>query len=108
MPQDFWTCFNCIHIEAIPGKKQTPESIINAAIFPAGSKPDDSPLFVLCVNDTCSFTWTGDEHINQVSSAFFGHIAVWRCPSNEVSRGLMNIGYEFCFFKLVSQKPVQY
>uniref|UniRef100_A0A915CIQ6 E3 ubiquitin-protein ligase UBR5 n=3 Tax=Parascaris univalens TaxID=6257 RepID=A0A915CIQ6_PARUN len=52
-------------VMAIPGKKQTPESIINAAIFPAGSKPDDSPLFVLCVNDTCSFTWTGDEHINQ-------------------------------------------
>ncbi|KHN70778.1 E3 ubiquitin-protein ligase UBR5 [Toxocara canis] len=49
----------------VPGKKQTPEAIVNAAIFPAGSKPDDSPLFVLCVNDTCSFTWTGDEHINQ-------------------------------------------
>uniref|UniRef100_A0A914YMX1 E3 ubiquitin-protein ligase UBR5 n=1 Tax=Panagrolaimus superbus TaxID=310955 RepID=A0A914YMX1_9BILA len=26
---------------------------------------DDSPLFILCYNDTCSFTWTGDEHINQ-------------------------------------------
>uniref|UniRef100_A0A7E4ZWY5 E3 ubiquitin-protein ligase UBR5 n=1 Tax=Panagrellus redivivus TaxID=6233 RepID=A0A7E4ZWY5_PANRE len=26
---------------------------------------DDSPLFILAYNDTCSFTWTGDEHINQ-------------------------------------------
>uniref|UniRef100_A0AC34RRG3 E3 ubiquitin-protein ligase UBR5 n=1 Tax=Panagrolaimus sp. JU765 TaxID=591449 RepID=A0AC34RRG3_9BILA len=26
---------------------------------------DDSPLFIVCYNDTCSFTWTGDEHINQ-------------------------------------------
>ncbi|GMT08227.1 hypothetical protein PENTCL1PPCAC_30401, partial [Pristionchus entomophagus] len=34
-------------------------------IFPAGCRPDDSPLFILCYNDTCSFTWTGDEHINQ-------------------------------------------
>ncbi|CAD5234617.1 unnamed protein product [Bursaphelenchus xylophilus] len=25
----------------------------------------DSPLFILCYNDTCSFTWTGEEHINQ-------------------------------------------
>ncbi|CAJ0569277.1 unnamed protein product, partial [Mesorhabditis spiculigera] len=23
------------------------------------------PLFVLCYNDTCSFTWTGQDHINQ-------------------------------------------
>ncbi|XP_047482711.1 E3 ubiquitin-protein ligase hyd-like isoform X2 [Penaeus chinensis] len=34
-------------------------------IFPRGSNPDDSPLHVLCYNDTCSFTWTGAEHINQ-------------------------------------------
>jgi E3 ubiquitin-protein ligase EDD1 len=26
---------------------------------------DNSPLFTLCTNDTCSFTWTGEEHINQ-------------------------------------------
>lgn len=37
-------------------------------IFPKGSNPDQSPLHVLCCNDTCSFTWTGAEHINQVSS----------------------------------------
>jgi E3 ubiquitin-protein ligase EDD1 len=37
-----------------------------AAIFPHNAPPDHSPLFVLCCNDTCSFTWTGQEHINQV------------------------------------------
>ncbi|KAI6173317.1 E3 ubiquitin-protein ligase UBR5 [Aphelenchoides besseyi] len=25
----------------------------------------ESPLFLMCYNDTCSFTWTGEEHINQ-------------------------------------------
>ena len=30
-----------------------------------GCTPDDSPLHVLCSNDTCSFTWTGAKHINQ-------------------------------------------
>ncbi|XP_066269411.1 E3 ubiquitin-protein ligase UBR5-like [Branchiostoma lanceolatum] len=34
-------------------------------IYPPGSNLDDSPLHVLCCNDTCSFTWTGAEHINQ-------------------------------------------
>lgn len=38
-------------------------------IFPKGSNPDHSPLHVLCCNDTCSFTWTGAEHINQVNIA---------------------------------------
>ncbi|VDN40580.1 unnamed protein product [Gongylonema pulchrum] len=48
------------------GKKQSSDATLNSIIYPAGSKPDDSPLFMLCMNDTCSFTWTGDEHINQV------------------------------------------
>jgi E3 ubiquitin-protein ligase EDD1 len=34
-------------------------------VYPTGSAPDDNPLHVLCCNDTCSFTWTGAEHINQ-------------------------------------------
>ncbi|XP_059478559.1 E3 ubiquitin-protein ligase UBR5 isoform X3 [Neocloeon triangulifer] len=34
-------------------------------VYPSGSAPDDNPLHVLCCNDTCSFTWTGAEHINQ-------------------------------------------
>ncbi|XP_068224173.1 E3 ubiquitin-protein ligase UBR5 isoform X7 [Palaemon carinicauda] len=38
---------------------------VSQMIFPRGSNPDDSPLHVLCYNDTCSFTWTGAEHINQ-------------------------------------------
>lgn len=39
---------------------------ISAMILPADASPDLSPLFVTCCNDTCSFTWTGAEHINQV------------------------------------------
>lgn len=35
-------------------------------IYPSGSSLDNSPLHMLCANDTCSFTWTGAEHINQV------------------------------------------
>ena len=37
-------------------------------LYPTGSSLDNSPLHVLCCNDTCSFTWTGAEHINQVSA----------------------------------------
>ncbi|EDV98558.1 E3 ubiquitin-protein ligase hyd [Drosophila grimshawi] len=36
-----------------------------AMIFPSGSPADQSPLHVICFNDTCSFTWTGADHINQ-------------------------------------------
>ena len=36
-------------------------------IYPKGSSLANSPLHVICCNDTCSFTWTGNEHINQVS-----------------------------------------
>lgn len=39
---------------------------LEAMIFPKGSNPDLSPLHIICCNDTCSFTWTGAEHINQV------------------------------------------
>ncbi|XP_032678676.1 E3 ubiquitin-protein ligase UBR5 isoform X6 [Odontomachus brunneus] len=37
----------------------------SAMILPSDASPDLSPLFVTCCNDTCSFTWTGAEHINQ-------------------------------------------
>uniref|UniRef100_UPI00358E0F24 E3 ubiquitin-protein ligase UBR5-like isoform X5 n=1 Tax=Myxine glutinosa TaxID=7769 RepID=UPI00358E0F24 len=40
-------------------------SDLMSMICPVGTNPDDSPLYVLCCNDTCSFTWTGAEHINQ-------------------------------------------
>uniref|UniRef100_A0A8C7NHR3 E3 ubiquitin-protein ligase UBR5 n=1 Tax=Oncorhynchus mykiss TaxID=8022 RepID=A0A8C7NHR3_ONCMY len=41
------------------------DSVFMEMICPTGTNPDDSPLYVLCCNDTCSFTWTGAEHINQ-------------------------------------------
>ncbi len=34
-------------------------------LYPAGSAFDNNPIHLLCCNDTCSFTWTGAEHINQ-------------------------------------------
>lgn len=40
-------------------------------ILPADASPDLSPLFVTCCNDTCSFTWTGAEHINQVNTYIY-------------------------------------
>ncbi|XP_055716882.1 E3 ubiquitin-protein ligase hyd isoform X7 [Phlebotomus papatasi] len=40
-------------------------TVRDSMIFPPGSNPDQSPLYVLCCNDTCSFTWTGADHINQ-------------------------------------------
>lgn len=49
-------------------EKEDADSVFMEMICPAGTNPDDSPLYVLCCNDTCSFTWTGAEHINQVSS----------------------------------------
>ncbi|XP_035208848.1 E3 ubiquitin-protein ligase UBR5-like isoform X3 [Stegodyphus dumicola] len=41
------------------------QKFMQPMIYPRGALPDDSPLHVLCYNDTCSFTWTGAEHINQ-------------------------------------------
>ncbi|XP_034947480.1 E3 ubiquitin-protein ligase hyd isoform X2 [Chelonus insularis] len=37
----------------------------SSMILPPDVSPDLSPLFVTCCNDTCSFTWTGEDHINQ-------------------------------------------
>ncbi|XP_022696858.1 E3 ubiquitin-protein ligase UBR5-like isoform X3 [Varroa jacobsoni] len=34
-------------------------------IYPVDAPAEDSPLHVLCSNDTCSFTWTGAQHITQ-------------------------------------------
>jgi hypothetical protein len=49
-------------------QQQYKAAAVAAMVYPAGSSPDDSPLHVVCCNDTCSFTWTGAEHINQVGS----------------------------------------
>ncbi len=43
----------------------TRDLLFTNLIFPLGSRTDQSPLYVLCSNDTCSFTWTGDNHITQ-------------------------------------------
>ena len=50
------------------GDMTTQKKVMQSFIFPlgkSGCSADDSPLHVLCSNDTCSFTWTGAEHINQ-------------------------------------------
>ena len=45
--------------------EDTQKKTLMSMIYPDGSPPDSSPLHVICCNDTCSFTWTGAEHINQ-------------------------------------------
>jgi E3 ubiquitin-protein ligase EDD1 len=56
------------NVSSIPesSQQQRKADALAAMVYPAGSSPDDSPLHVICCNDTCSFTWTGAEHINQV------------------------------------------
>lgn len=54
--------------EATSSEKE--DDVFMGMVCPSGTNPDDSPLYVLCCNDTCSFTWTGAEHINQVSFFF--------------------------------------
>ena len=44
---------------------ETQKSTLMSMIFPTNSNVNSSPLHVVCCNDTCSFTWTGAEHINQ-------------------------------------------
>lgn len=34
-------------------------------LYPEGSHADDNPLFVLCHNEPCTYTWTGRDHIMQ-------------------------------------------
>ena len=50
---------------AAAGAAASANDVMMSMLYPAGSRADDSPLYVTVVNDTCSFTWTGDEHINQ-------------------------------------------
>jgi len=47
------------NLSATLGGQSTPDQLTELAM-PAGCRPDDSPLYVLCANDTCSFTWTGE------------------------------------------------
>lgn len=41
------------------------QRLFASMIFPHGTNLDNNPLYMLCANDTCSFTWTGAQHINQ-------------------------------------------
>ena len=42
------------------------ENLLLRMIYPLTSTNSDySPLYTICTNDTCSFTWTGEEHISQ-------------------------------------------
>lgn len=41
------------------------QRLFTLMIFPHGTNLDNNPLYMLCANDTCSFTWTGAQHINQ-------------------------------------------
>ena len=42
------------------------DELLLSMLYPSDSHSDDNPVFMLCRNDTCSFTWTGEEHIYQV------------------------------------------
>ena len=53
---------------ATKDKQEVDRDMLKMMIYPPGSSLDNSPLHVLCCNDMCSFTWTGDEHINQVGA----------------------------------------
>ncbi|KAH8852577.1 E3 ubiquitin-protein ligase [Schistosoma japonicum] len=48
----------------LPIRTASDQSVLDF-FSPASQKLDDSPLFQLCYNDTCSFTWTGPDHIRQ-------------------------------------------
>ncbi|XP_055339569.1 E3 ubiquitin-protein ligase UBR5-like isoform X2 [Paramacrobiotus metropolitanus] len=53
-----------------PVDSKTVDALVMDFLYPPGSPADDSPLFVLCLNDVCTFTWTGACHIQQ---------DVWEC-----------------------------
>ena len=53
---------------ATTGENQLSRTVLMRMIYPPNSSLGNSPLHVTCCNDTCSFTWTGAEHINQVRS----------------------------------------
>ena len=53
--------------ESTAARAEFDDKLFKKTIYPPGSEPDASPLYVMCFNDTCSFTWTGTEHTKQVS-----------------------------------------
>lgn len=42
-----------------PTDLEQQKKVFMSMIFPRGSNLDDSPLYVICCNDQCSYTWTG-------------------------------------------------
>ncbi|CAG5105861.1 Oidioi.mRNA.OKI2018_I69.chr1.g2520.t1.cds [Oikopleura dioica] len=46
-------------------KSSNSSSAIKKFIFPDNSPRELNPLYVLCCNDTCSYTWTKKQHIKQ-------------------------------------------
>ncbi|KAL3890879.1 hypothetical protein ACJMK2_003152 [Sinanodonta woodiana] len=52
-------------VALVKDTQEVDKAIMMSMLYPTGSSLDNSPLHVLCCNDTCSFTWTGAEHINQ-------------------------------------------
>lgn len=66
-----WYTDRSMYIESNKEKILKAKEVLTSMVYPPGSNPDYSPLHVLCCNDTCSFTWTGAEHINQVTNILF-------------------------------------
>ncbi|CAF0766114.1 unnamed protein product, partial [Didymodactylos carnosus] len=63
-PPLFESTINCLNVSSI--NRSEYQSILMKMIYPSDSTNfDDSPLYTICTNDTCSFTWTGEDHINQ-------------------------------------------
>ena len=46
--------------------RDSKDDLILDMIYPLGSVPDDNPLFMLCANDVCSVTWTGESHESSI------------------------------------------
>ena len=49
------------------------KQLLTSMLYPPDCHHDDNPVFVLVRNDTCSFTWTGEEHIQQVHTHTHTH-----------------------------------
>lgn len=61
--------FNVAKQNAMVGGSLDDDAFRNM-LYPTGCSADDNPFLLLCCNDTCSFTWTGTDHINQVAGGF--------------------------------------
>ena len=70
---------------------ETQKTTLMSMVYPPGSHANASPLHVVACNDTCSFTWTGAEHINQVKSwGVLVHLLTWYQLKDEPSSPLVD------------------